>query len=71
MTIIFLTTDNRSDEEAVMQSREVYTITQLAQRWQCSTDAIYDMVRRGDIKSFRVGKAIRFTAEAVAEYEKR
>lgn len=53
-----------------MQLREVYTITQLAQRWQCSTDAIYDMVRRGDIKSFRVGKAIRFTAEAVAEYEK-
>ena len=71
MTIKFLTTDNRSDEEAVMQSREVYTITQLAQRWQCSADAIYDMVRRGDIKSFRVGKAIRFTAEAVAEYENR
>lgn len=71
MTIKFLTTDNRSDEEAVMQLREVYTITQLAQRWQCSADAIYDMVRRGDIKSFRVGKAIRFTAEAVAEYEKR
>lgn len=54
-----------------MQLRDIYTIDQLAQRWQCSPDAIYDMVRRGDIKSFRVGKAIRFTAEAVAEYEKR
>ena len=53
-----------------MQARDIYTIAQLAQRWQCSPDAIYDMVRRGDIKSFRVGKAIRFTAEAVAEYEK-
>lgn len=54
-----------------MQPREVYTIAQLAQRWQCSADVIYDMVRRGDIKSFRIGTAIRFTAEAVAEYENR
>ena len=54
-----------------MQLRDIYTIAQLAQRWQCAPDAIYDMVRRGDIKSFRVGTAIRFTAEAVAEYEKR
>ena len=54
-----------------MQSRDIYTIAQLAQRWQCSPDAIYDMVRRGDLNSFRVGTAIRFTAEAVAEYEKR
>ena len=67
----FLTQDNRSNEEAAMQARDIYTIAQLAQRWQCSPDAIYDMVRRGDIKSFRVGTAIRFTAEAVAEYEKR
>lgn len=41
-----------------MQSRDIYTIAQLAQRWQCSPDAIYDMVRRGDIKSFRVGTAM-------------
>ena len=33
-----------------MQLRDIYTIAQLAQRWQCSPDAIYDMVRRGDIK---------------------
>ena len=54
-----------------MRLRDIYTIAQLAQRWQCSPDAIYDMVRRGGIESFRVGKAIRFSAEAVAEYEKR
>ena len=59
------------DIYTIMQARDIYTIAQLAQRWQCPPDAIYDMVRRGDIKSFRVGKAIRFTAEAVAEYEKR
>ena len=28
-----------------MQSRDIYTIAQLAQRWQCSTDAIYDMLQ--------------------------
>ena len=54
-----------------MQLRDIYTIDQLAQRWQCSPDAIYDMVRRGDIKSFRVGTEIRFTAAAVADHEKR
>ena len=54
-----------------MQSRDIYTIAQLAQRWQRSPDAIYAIARRGDTKPFRVGKATRSTPEAVAEYEKR
>ena len=46
-----------------------YTIKSLAERWSCSPDVIYDMIRAGAIKVFRVGRAIRISAAEVARYE--
>lgn len=48
---------------------QTYTITSLAEHWQCSRDVIYDMIRRGDIKPFRVGRDYRISAAEVARIE--
>lgn len=48
---------------------DVYTIKSLSERWMCSPDVIYDLIREGKLKSFRVGRAIRVSAEEVKRYE--
>ena len=46
-----------------------YTVDTLAQRWACSRDVIYDMIRQRKIKAFKVGRVLRISAEEVARYE--
>lgn len=46
-----------------------YTVKTLAARWSCGQDVIYDMIRTGAIKTFRVGRAIRISAAEVERYE--
>lgn len=46
-----------------------YTIQTLAQHWACSTDVIYDLIRSGKLKAFRIGNALRIRAEEVERYE--
>jgi excisionase family DNA binding protein len=46
-----------------------FTVKSLAERWQCSTDQIYLMIRRKELKVFRLGRDIRISAEEVARYE--
>ena len=37
--------------------------------WLCSTDAIYDLLKRGHLKGFKVGSGWRIAESAVLEYE--
>lgn len=47
----------------------IYTVKQLAERWQCSENQIYLMIRRKELKVFKLGRDIRISAEEVARYE--
>ena len=49
----------------------VYSVSTLAERWQCSDGHVRNMITRGELRSFRHGNLIRITADAVAEVEAR
>lgn len=38
-----------------MNTQETYTVPELAKLWHCSIDIIYDLLRRGELKGFRLG----------------
>ena len=46
-----------------------YTVDTLAERWACSRDVVYDMIRNRKIKAFKVGRVLRISAEEVLRYE--
>lgn len=48
-----------------------YTPRTLAQTWDCSPDVVYDLLRTGKLKGFRVGRRWRVSDEARLEYEQR
>lgn len=52
-----------------MAESKAYTYQALADRWSCSVDLIYKMVRRGEIKTFRIGHATRISAAEVERIE--
>nr|DAJ07701.1 MAG TPA: helix-turn-helix domain protein [Caudoviricetes sp.] len=52
-----------------MAENKAYTYKALAERWACSVDLIYKMVRRGEIKTFRIGRATRISASEVERIE--
>ena len=41
----------------------------LAERWDCSTQHIRDLVNSGDLPAIRIGRLIRIPARIVEEYE--
>jgi len=41
----------------------------LADRWGCSAETVRQMVRRGELRGFRVGRMIRIPWDAVQEVE--
>ncbi|WP_350156282.1 excisionase family DNA-binding protein [Roseovarius indicus] len=41
----------------------------LADRWQCSDETVRQMVHRGELRAFRVGRMIRIPWDAVEELE--
>lgn len=47
----------------------VLTVAQLADRWQCSTDAVYNAIKKGKLKVFRIGCDIRIKEAEVERYE--
>lgn len=49
--------------------RKAYTYQVLAEHWDRSVDLIYKMVRRGEIKTFRIGRATRISALEVDRIE--
>lgn len=50
-------------------TNEVYTVDQLAARWSCSTDVVYDLLRKKQLKGFKLGAAWRITAKEVDRFE--
>lgn len=48
-----------------------YTPRTLAQTWECSPDVVYDLLRTGKLKGFRVGRKWRVSDDARLEYEQR
>lgn len=52
-----------------MDDGKAYTYQTLAERWACSPDLLYAMVRRGELKVFHIGKATRISAEEVRRIE--
>ena len=50
-------------------SDKAYTYATLAERWSCSEALLYAMVRRGELKTFRVGRATRISAAEVERIE--
>lgn len=52
-----------------MADCKAYTYQALTERWACSVDLIYKMVRRGEIKTFRIGRATRISASEVERIE--
>ena len=52
-----------------MSNQQAFTYQSLAERWACSQDLLYAMVRRGEIKVFRVGHATRISAAEVERIE--
>lgn len=49
---------------------QIYTAVDLAVRWQCSLDVIYDLLRQRKLPGFKVGSSWRIKAEAVDNYER-
>lgn len=47
----------------------VLTVGEVAQRWRCSTDIVYDLLKRRELKGFKIGGAWRVSAEAVVRFE--
>lgn len=52
-----------------IDNRPAFTLAALAHRWSCSTDVVYDMLRKGILKGFKVGSNWRINAAEVDKYE--
>ncbi|NOX39749.1 MAG: excisionase family DNA-binding protein [Alphaproteobacteria bacterium] len=46
-----------------------FTPDSLADRWECSAETIRQMIKRGELQGFRVGRMIRIPYSAVEELE--
>ncbi|MBB5515798.1 excisionase family DNA binding protein [Rubricella aquisinus] len=47
-----------------------FTPDTLARRWHCSSETIRQMVKRGDLRGFRVGRMFRIPYIEVMEHER-
>ena len=51
--------------------KEVYTPGEIASLLRIQTETVYRMVKRGDLKAFKVGFKIRIRRDAVEDYMRR
>jgi excisionase family DNA binding protein len=48
----------------------VFSVSTLAQHWDCGTDTIYSLIKSGDLPAFKLGgKLLRIRADDVERYE--
>ena len=47
-----------------------YTPQTLAEKWGCSKDLVYDLLRSGKLRGFKLGRDWRISDEARLEYER-
>jgi len=52
-----------------MTESAVFTVDGLAERWMCSTDLIYDLLRKRKLIGFKLGGVWRISAKAVYRFE--
>ena len=57
------------DSIKTAHQRVYYTPQEVADLWKCSTATIYELLRRGKLVGFKVGRDWRITGEAVLAYE--
>ena len=50
-------------------SPQVFTPADLAARWNCSLDVVYDLLRSGRLRGFHVGSQWRITDRHVERFE--
>ena len=48
---------------------EVYTVTALARRWEVHPQTVYRLLKKGVVRSFRVGGKIRIPIGAIEQHE--
>ena len=60
--------ERRKQMQTYMQA-DVFTVDELAARWKCSRDVIYDMLRSKKLRGFRLGSSYRIGAVEVERYE--
>ena len=46
-----------------------FTVDRLASRWDCSPDIIYDLLRKHQLKGFKLGAAWRISVKEVERFE--
>nr|WP_319949356.1 excisionase family DNA-binding protein [uncultured Shimia sp.] len=49
---------------------KIFTPSQLAKRWGCSTQTVRDAIVAGHLPHFRVGRLMRVPGAAVSNYER-
>ena len=52
-----------------MSDQTAYTVEQLAERWQCTANHLYTMLREGVLTGFRIGSMVRVSADEVRRIE--
>lgn len=54
-----------------MNQEEIYYTPQsLAEKWSCSKDIVYDLLRTGKLQGFKLGRDWRISDEARLAYER-
>lgn len=51
------------------EKRNAFTVETLAERWACSRDMIYKLIREGRLKVFRLGSSVRIPYAEVERIE--
>jgi len=60
---------NVEDLDATLRARAAFRPSELAEHWQCSERHIYNLIRRGALRAFKVGGNLRISAEEVSRIE--
>jgi excisionase family DNA binding protein len=50
-------------------SDSVFTLADVAARWSCSMDVLYDMIRQKRLRAFKVGREYRVTSAEINRIE--
>jgi excisionase family DNA binding protein len=50
-------------------SAQLLTAEDVADRWQVSTDLVYQLTRAGELPVVKLGRRYRYRPEAIAEFE--
>lgn len=61
--------DLQNQDLQPVDTSRAYSVAQLAKRWRCSPTQVYSLIRRGDLKAFRIGTLYRVTGVEVARVD--